>query len=428
MTMQRREYPGLGDALWAGTLENGLPIYVVPRPGFRRRQALLAVNYGAAARDFTLEGRRESTPAGTAHFLEHKMFDLPEGNAMSIFTARGADSNAWTAADMTAYYFECDELFEENLELLLRLVSTPYFTPESVEKERGIIAQEILMTEDDPSFVLYTDAMGALFERHPLRESVAGTVESIAGITPETLYACHRAFYRPSNAALCIVGDVEPERCAEAASRVEWTDGGGCAAPDFGPPEGLEPVKTRTERAMDVSEPLFTVAAKLCTALPQGEEASRLITAGALAARCLFGQSSEFYTSLYAEGLLRGDFYRDVSPLAGTLLFECGGASAEPGQVFERLCAALSAAAGRGLDAAGFERARRADYGVSLRMLNDADALVSALARCHFGGYGLYEGFEHIRAVTLGEAEAFVREYLRPERLAFSLVNPKERT
>ena len=231
------------------------------------------------------------------------------------------------------------------------------------------------MTEDDPSFVLYTDAMGALFERHPLRESVAGTVESIAGITPETLYACHRAFYRPSNAALCIVGDVEPERCAEAASRVEWTDGGGCAAPDFGPPEGLEPVKTRTERAMDVSEPLFTVAAKLCTALPQGEEASRLITAGALAARCLFGQSSEFYTSLYAEGLLRGDFYRDVSPLAGTLLFECGGASAEPGRVFERLCAALSAAAGRGLDAAGFERARRADYGVSLRMLNDADAL-----------------------------------------------------
>ena len=150
MTMQAREYPGVGDTLWSGRLPNGLSIYVVPRPGFQKKHAMLAVNYGGAMRSFTLDGARVDTPAGVAHYLEHKMFDLPEGNALNILSARGADANAYTGGDMTAYYFECDEGFEENLELLIKFVTTPYFTQESVDKERGIIGQEIRMTEDDP--------------------------------------------------------------------------------------------------------------------------------------------------------------------------------------------------------------------------------------------------------------------------------------
>ena len=128
MTMHSHEYPGVGDTLWSGKLDNGLSIYVVPRPGFQKKTAFAAVNYGGAMRNFTLDGRRVETPAGVAHFLEHKMFDLPEGNALNIFSERGAEANAYTGGDMTAYYFECDELFDENLELLLRLVTTPHFT------------------------------------------------------------------------------------------------------------------------------------------------------------------------------------------------------------------------------------------------------------------------------------------------------------
>lgn len=425
MIMQPREYPGVGDTLWSGRLPNGLAIRVVPRPGFQKKQAFMAVNYGGAMRNFTLDGRRVETPAGVAHFLEHKMFDLPEGNALNILSARGAEANAYTGGDMTAYYFECDEGFEENLELLIKFVTTPYFTEESVAKEQGIIGQEIRMTEDDPSFVLYTATMGALFDHHPVRESVAGTVESIASITPQTLYDCHRAFYVPANMALCVVGDVDPEYVAETAARMTAPERLSAAAPDYGEREGLEPITRRAERGMDVSDPMFIAAAKLSTDLGRGDEALRLATVGSLAARCLLGAGSGFYTSLYAEGMLRGDFFRDVSPLAGTLLFECGGTTSQPEQVFDRLCAALSEAAEKGIDPDALERARRAEYGISLRSLNDPGSVCAALARSCFGGYGFYEGFDVLGAVTAEDANAFVREYLRPERLVLSLILPK---
>lgn len=425
MIMQPREYPGVGDTLWSGRLPNGLAIRVVPRPGFQKKQAFMAVNYGGAMRNFTLDGRRVETPAGVAHFLEHKMFDLPEGNALNILSARGAEANAYTGGDMTAYYFECDEGFGENLELLIKFVTTPYFTEESVAKEQGIIGQEIRMTEDDPSFVLYTATMGALFDHHPVRESVAGTVESIASITPQTLYDCHRAFYVPANMALCVVGDVDPEYVAEIAARMTAPERLSAAAPDYGEREGLEPITRRAERGMDVSDPMFIAAAKLSTDLGRGDEALRLATVGSLAARCLLGAGSGFYTSLYADGMLRGDFFRDVSPLAGTLLFECGGTTSQPEQVFDRLCAALSEAAEKGIDPDALERARRAEYGISLRSLNDPGSVCAALARSCFGGYGFYEGFDVLGAVTAEDANAFVREYLRPERLVLSLILPK---
>lgn len=425
MIMHKTEYPRVGDTLWSGKLPNGLPVYVVPRPGFQKKHAFFAVNYGGAMRSFTLDSRRIDTPAGVAHFLEHKMFDLPEGSALDMLTRRGAEANAYTSGDMTAYYFECDEMFQENLELLIRFVSTPYFTDESVAKEQGIIGQEIRMTEDDPSFVLYTATMGALFDHHPVRDSVAGTVESIAEITPQLLYDCHRAFYVPSNMALCVCGDVDPESVAETAARLLPEEYTAPAEPDYGEREGLAPVKSRVETGMDVSEPMFIAAAKLDTALPHSDEAMRLATVGSLTARCLLGASSEFYTSLYAGGLLRGDFFRDVSPIADTLLFECGGSTSEPEKVFDKLCGVFSGAADILSAPDALECARRSDYGISLRSLDDPESVCAALARSHFGGYGLYEGFDALEAVTVEDAVSFAREYLLPERLVLSQILPK---
>ena len=420
--MTRRDYPSIGETLYSSVLPNGLRLLVCSKPGYAKGFAFFATKYGGAMRRFSLDGRKIDTPAGVAHFLEHKMFDLPEGNALSMLAGNGASANAYTSSGITAYHYECTEGFFKNLELLCRFVSTPYFTAESVSKEQGIIGQEIRMTEDDPSFVLYTATMGALFDHHPVRESVAGTVESIAEIT---LYDCHRAFYVPANMALCVVGDVDPEYVAETAARLTAPERLSAAAPDYGEREGLEPITRRAERGMDVSDPMFIAAAKLSTDLGRGDEALRLATVGSLAARCLLGAGSGFYTSLYAEGLLRGDFFRDVSPLAGTLLFECGGTTSQPEQVFDRLCAALGEAAEKGIDPDALERARRAEYGISLRSLNDPGSVCAALARSCFGGYGFYEGFDVLGAVTAEDANAFVREYLRPERLVLSLILPK---
>ena len=284
------------------------------------------------------------------------------------------------------------------------------------------------MTEDDPSFVLYNATMGALFDHHPVRESVAGTVESISGITPQTLYDCHKAFYVPANMALCVVGDVDPEHVVEVAGRLTAREYVNPAVPDYGEREGLEPIEKKAVSYMDVSDPMFICAAKLSCALPRGDSALRLTTAGSLAARCLFGAGSDFYTSLYASGELRSDFFRDVSPMAGTLLFECGGTASDPDAVCDKIRAELSRAAEAGLDPDAFERARRADYGAMLRTLGSPDGLCSSLAAAHFGGWSFYEGFGALERVTKAEADEFVREYLRAERLALALVTPKERT
>ena len=204
--MNRLDYAAIGETLYTRTLPNGLPVFVLRKKGLRKSFAAFAARYGGADRRFRLDGRMHDTPAGIAHYLEHKMFDMPDGSAMARLDANGASPNAFTSDAMTLYHFECTSRFDENLRELLRFVSTPYFTDESVAKEQGIIAQEIRMYEDSPDFRLYINLMRSLFEHSALRDGVAGTVESIAEITPELLYNCYRAFYRPSNMALAVVG------------------------------------------------------------------------------------------------------------------------------------------------------------------------------------------------------------------------------
>ena len=198
--MQSKEFKNIGETVYGTTLPNGLRLRVIPKRGFSTCYAVFATNYGGAHRRFAIDGRIEDTPAGVAHFLEHKMFDLPNGdNALNLLSANGASPNAFTSSGVTCYYFQCTEGFEENLRMLLHFVSTPYFTSETVQKEQGIIAQEIRMGEDNPGIALYYNLLKMLYAHHPIRDRVAGTVESISEISDKTLYDCHRIFYAPSN-------------------------------------------------------------------------------------------------------------------------------------------------------------------------------------------------------------------------------------
>lgn len=177
---------------------------------------------------FALNGEWLDTPAGIAHYLEHKMFDTEEGNALQILAQNGAEPNAFTSNAVTAYYFDSTEHFFENLRVLLSFVSVPYFTDESVQKERGIISQEIGMIEDNPEWQVYKNLIGLLYRSSPARVPVAGSVESIAGITAQTLYDCHKAFYTPGNMCLTVVGDVDRRRCCALRAR--------CSPPGAAPP------------------------------------------------------------------------------------------------------------------------------------------------------------------------------------------------
>ena len=228
--MDKLEYTALGQSVCHCLLPNGLNIYVDVRPEYAKQFAFFATRYGGMDLRFRGEdGEWLDTPAGVAHFLEHKTFDTEDGNALQRMAANGVDPNAFTSASMTGYYFDGVRGFEENLRTLLSFVSVPWFTPESVAKEQGIIAQEIRMCEDDPNDEAYYGLLEAMYVSHPVRNRVAGTVESISCITADTLYQCHRAFYRPGNMVLCVCcgGGGEPGSGAGARRGAEGGDPSG---------------------------------------------------------------------------------------------------------------------------------------------------------------------------------------------------------
>lgn len=423
--MEINKYPRIGETLYRGVLPNGLRINIVPKPGFGSYFAAFAADYGGAARRFELGGELIDTPAGVAHFLEHKMFDLPNGdNALSLLSANGADPNAFTSSGMTCYYFQCTENFEENLRMLLHFVSTPYFTEETVQKEQGIIAQEILMGEDSPDQTLYYNLLGLLYKHHPIRDKVAGTVESISRITAETLYHCHKAFYSPVNMTLCVAGDVDAERVAALAEEALPREQGALPKADFGEEESLLPTAAELWEPMSVSAPIFMIGAKLRPA-PKGAAAMRQHLVAALAMRLLVGSSSPFYTGLYAKGLLSRDYDYETDFTAGTGTIILSGESAKPREVLEALLAAAEQTAREGVDPVRFERAKRASFGARLRGLEDFENICVSLAMAEFDGYCALDAIDALAAIEKAECEAFIRENITPERLALAVIQPK---
>lgn len=424
--MKRTDHSAIGETLYTATLSNGLPIYVMTKPGFRRSFAVFATNYGGADRRFTLGGQAIDTPAGVAHYLEHKMFDTPDGDALMTLNAAGADPNAFTSMAMTAYHFSCTERFEENLRTLLSFVSVPYFTQASVDKERGIIAQEIRMYEDNPDYMVYENLMRRLFRHSPLRDSVAGTVESIADITPDILYNCHRVFYHPSNMALCVVGDVDPEAVERIAAELLTPERAERPGRDYGPAEDLLPLEAVTEARMDVAAPLFLLGAKLGP-MTAGPEALRERIVAGLALHTLCGSSSPFYIKNYGAGLLNATFESDVDFAAGQGMVSFGGETpADPRLVRDALFEEIVRVSREGFDPALFERQRKASLGGRIRALGSFRGLAISLVEGSFTGYRPLDAFALLNEVTAEDAAAWVRDMLVPERFALSVINPKE--
>ena len=423
--MRKTEYPAVGETLYRDTLPGGAKLIVAVKPGYTRRHAFLAANYGGADRRFRLGGELMDSPMGLAHYLEHKMFEMEEGDVMYAMAASGAQPNAFTSAGMTAYYFDCTDQFEENFRTLLRFVTTPYFTEENVEKERGIITQEIRMTEDEPDYVIYQELLKSLYASHPVRDSVVGTVESIQAITPELLHRCHEVFYHPGNLALAVVGDVDPEQVRAMAAELLSREEAPAPERDYGQTETPLPLRSRFSRAMEVSAPQFLLGCKLPEPEP-GPERLRQRLIAELSLSCLYRQSSPFFTRLYAQGLLNTDFYAIRDEAAGTATLMAGGESRDPEQVFALFLAEAKRAAEQGVDPAMFERRRRAFYGKSVRGLAAFGPLCEELAGAAFDGYDYLDLFPMLERLGPEDVRRFAAEQLLPERFALSVVTPRK--
>lgn len=421
--MQKKHYEKIDETLISEVLPNGLTINIIPKPHFSKSFAMFTTNYGGADRRFKLAGEWIDTPAGVAHFLEHKMFDMPYGNALNELSSRGASPNAFTSSSITAYHFESTSEFEENLKTLLTFVSTPYFTPESVQKEQGIIGQEIRMVEDNPSYVMYNNLMKCLYATNPVRDSVAGTVESIAEITSETLYHCHKVFYNPSNMTLSVVGNVDPDAIIKMATEILPAEPGEVPERDYGEKEAAVPHQNSLSVSMEVSAPQFLFGAKI---LPENDGKARLkqIITGEIALRLLMGLSSPFYTRLYANGLLNSSFEYEIDYTAGTAMILAGGESRDVNGVMDEFRSEIAKIVSDGLDSNLFENTRKSYFGSQLRVLGSFSALAQALANGVFAGYCPLDVFEVIEQVSLTDVQNFITDNFMPEKLALSVILP----
>ncbi len=422
--MEKRYYARLAEEVFRGKLSNGLDIIVVPRPGFTRKLAYFATDFGAVHNIFTLDGKRIEAPAGVAHYLEHKMFDMPGGRDVTAeFAALGAVPNAFTSFDMTAYYFTCTENFEDCLRLLLEYVSTPYFTDESVAKEQGIIGQEIGMDADNPESRVFRNLMNAMYAGHPIRTDVLGTVETIAEITPQVLYDCHRAFYDPGNMLLCVVGDVDAQAVEAMARQLLGENPGPDVRRCREWPESMICPNSYVEEAMEVAMPMFQLGFK-SEPLGKGEESVRREIIGDLAAEALFGEASALYLKLYEDGLIDSSFGGGFETVDGMAMLTVSGDSDDPAAVRDAILEQGRFLAAETVPEAEFLRMKRSALGRRIRDLDSFSSTCFRLCAYHFSDFDYFDFPAVYESVTAEDVRQFIARTVTEPRCALSVISP----
>lgn len=421
--MQENSYPKLNQKMISHTLANGLKICIFPKKGFKRAYAILAVNYGAIDTSFKVGGESFTSPLGVAHFLEHKVFEQPDGgNALQAFAKTGASPNAFTGKNMTAYYFSGTEKFTRNLEILLGFVTTPYFTDENVRKEQGIIGQEIGMVNDRPGWRVYENLMQSLYQVHPARNSIIGTIESINQITRDILFGCYNTFYVPSNMTLCVGGDVNPEKVIETAEAILPKSKAKIPEKEY----AFEPcgvAQSRIEETAEIAIPQFAIGIK--TALEtSGEEGMRNRILADISADLLAGPSSALYAKLYSDGIITSDFGAEFMFFPKNAALMISGESRDPDLVLSEV-KKYAEKMSKDIDTAYFERIKKSYLGMKLRSLDKVKTLCNEQIEAVFAEYDYLDSIDIINEIEPSEVSMFIKKLFRDENIALSIVKGK---
>jgi predicted Zn-dependent peptidase len=424
--MNHHTYDRLQETLYSEKMPNGLQVYVLPKAGFHKTYATFSTKYGSVDNHFQLAGKQAlQVPDGIAHFLEHKMFEEPKGDVFATFAAQGASANAFTSFDRTTYLFSATGHIHANIETLLNFVQNPYFTDENVEKEKGIIEQEIKMYGDNADFRVYFGLIEALYQKHPVHIDIAGTVESIYKINKELLYDCYRTFYHPSNMSLFVVGNVEP---GEIMLLVRDNQ----AKKDYEAQGHIErhfeqePVEVRQERKhkkLAVSMPKCLFGFK-DSSVPQGGKSlleQELVSKVMLDA--LFSSSSDIFEKLYDENLITDQFGHEYNTGPGYAFSVLGGETRDPDTMLKRVREELDKVGSEGIAEANFERSRRKKIGGYLRMLNSPEAIANEFTRYRFKDMELFEVLSAYESMTLEQVNLRFKEHFNWDRSAVSIVS-----
>ena len=406
-------------------LENGMKVIIIPKQHTKKKYIIWGTHFGSIDNHFIMPktGEEVYIPDGVAHFLEHKMFEQPDGtNSLDTLMALGLDANAYTTNDHTAYLFECTDHFEEGLNELMDYVQHPYFTDENVEKEKGIIGQEIKMYDDDPGWQLYMNALDCMYKENPIKIDIAGTVESISKIDPDVLYKCYNTFYHPSNMTMVVCGDFEPEKLLEEIKK------------RLLPKEGQSDIKriyTAKEdkinmpekiTKMEVSTPIFMIGYKDIE--NNQKEAIKKHIAIEILLNIVIGKSSKLYKELYEEGLLlaQPDFdYEFSSQYAHTLI---SGASKEPKKVTEKITKRIEELKQQGLNDEEFERARRKLYGDYVIEYNNVANIARMFLADTMKNVQSFDYIEEFETVTKEYAQEILKDMFKNGNMVLSIIEP----
>ncbi|MDD3832282.1 MAG: pitrilysin family protein [Oscillospiraceae bacterium] len=417
--------PHTGDACFKLVHPTGLTIFVCPKEGYASSYAIFGTRYGSIDTAFYKDGEDKPTrvPAGIAHYLEHKLFENEDADAFERYAKTGASANAYTGFDRTAYLFTCTDRLEASLEILLDFVQSPYFTNETVAKEQGIIGQEIRMGEDSPSRQVLFNLLRALYHNHPVRIDIAGTVESIAEITPELLYGCYNTFYNLNNMALAVVGNVTTELVKKVADRI-LKQGEDKVVERAGVDEPPEVVKPHVVQKMPVSAPLFYLGFK--DYFPDGKSSrtpQELIAAGVLL-EVLAGRSSRLYNQLMERGLINSSFDCDYfdGPGYGIWLFD--GESSHPDAVARAISDEIAHLRKDGIPSVDDQAAHKAMYGRQLSALNDIESVGDILISDFFAARTPFSAIDAAASLKPEMVERLLDSCLAEHQMALSIVSP----
>ena len=414
------------ETLYKEKLENGLTIMIIPKKGIQKKYIIWGTNYGSNDSKFIVPGEDKITevPKGVAHFLEHKMFEQENGrNSLDVLTDLGVNANAYTTNDHTAYLFECTDNFYEALDEFMDYVQHPYFTDENVEKEKGIIGQEIMMYDDYPEWKVYLNALEAMYHENPIKLDITGTVETIKEINKEILYKCYNTFYHPSNMAMVVCGDFEPEKLLEEIkSRLIKIEPKGKIKRIY-PEEPEEIVKEKIEQKMEVSRPLFTIGIKIKDLKNESpEDTVRKDIIIQILLNILLGESSELYKKLYNEGNIS---YAPISEFEFSKTYShilITGQANNPEQLYEELKKEIKNMKEKGINEQDFTRMKKMLYGNYIKDYNDVTTIARMFLVDYFKGIESFQYLEQMESIHLEDLNQILNEIFKEDKMVLSIV------
>ena len=426
--MQIIENSKVKEKLYIEKLENGLTVMVVPKKGIQKKYMIWGTNYGSNDSEFIIPGEKEITkvPNGVAHFLEHKMFEQENGtNSLDTLTALGVEANAYTTNDHTAYLFECTDNFYPAMDELMDYVQHPYFTDENVEKEKGIIGQEIMMYDDYPEWKVYLNTMQAMYHNNPIKIDITGTIETIGKIDKDILYKCYNTFYNPSNMAIVICGDFNPDEIIEEVkNRLIKKEANGQIKRIYPEePEGI--VKDKIEQKLEVSQPLYTIGIKDkpldCDNFAKNEIVKKHIAIEILL-NIIMGRSSKLYKELYDEGIIYAGASMDYEFSKTYAHVLITGQSSKPEEVYKRIREEIKSLKQNGIDEKLFNRSKKMLYGMYVKEYDDTADIARMFLADYFKGINSFEYLEEIEGINVDYLKQVLNDVFKEEKMVLSIV------